>query len=155
MTAVDETIADAVRVVPGVGEPSLVFNRQPHASSAVSGEVEVADSTAFVEVLRTIRLVLGGLLGGDADRVDPLLHRPPARRLHGDAWTNSGCPSGPPAARSPSSCSTAEHACRPIPARSTARPQPLKVRLDYRIDRVHQLHKAAREPGTHAAIHPS
>jgi len=69
VTAVDETIADAVRVVPGVGEPSLVFSHQPHASSAVSGEVEVADSTVFVEVLRTIRLVLGGLLGGDADRV--------------------------------------------------------------------------------------
>lgn len=69
MTAVDETIEDAVRVIPGVGVVSLGFNRQPHASSAVSGEVEVADSTVFLEVLRTIRLVLGGLLGGDADRV--------------------------------------------------------------------------------------
>jgi hypothetical protein len=68
-TAVDETIADAVRVVPGVTGLHLVYNHQPHASSAVSGEVEVADSTVFVEVLRAIRLVLGGILGGDADRV--------------------------------------------------------------------------------------
>jgi hypothetical protein len=67
--AVDVTIADAVRVVPGVGDLSLDFDRQPHASSAVSGEVDVADSTVFIEVLRTIRLVLGGVLGGDADRV--------------------------------------------------------------------------------------
>lgn len=67
--AVDETVADAVRVVPGVGALTLVLNHHPYASSAVSGEVEVADSAVYVEVLRTIRLVLGGLLGGDADRV--------------------------------------------------------------------------------------
>ncbi len=67
--AVDETIADAVRVVPGVTGLSLSYDHQPHASSAVSGEVEVADSAVFIEVLRTLRLVLGGILGGDADRV--------------------------------------------------------------------------------------
>ncbi len=67
--AVDETIADAVRVVPGVTGQSLSYNHQPHSASAVCGEVEVADSSVFVEVLRTLRLVLGGILGGDADRV--------------------------------------------------------------------------------------
>ena len=67
-TAGGRETSDAVRVV-SASAPSLVFNHQPHASSAVSGEVEVADSTVFLEVLRTVRLVLGGLLGGDADRV--------------------------------------------------------------------------------------
>jgi hypothetical protein len=68
-TAVDATIEDAVRVVPGVRGVSLSFDHRPHASSAVCGEVEVADGTVFMDVLRTVRLVLGGVLGGDADRV--------------------------------------------------------------------------------------
>ena len=67
--AITATIADAVRVLPGVVEQALVFNHQPNASGAVSGVVDVTDTPTFLEVLRTIRRVLDPLLGEGADRV--------------------------------------------------------------------------------------
>ncbi|MEN8674489.1 hypothetical protein [Nocardioides sp.] len=67
--AITETIGDAVRVLPGVVQSSLVFNHQPHASGAVSGVVDVSDTPTFLEVLRTVRRVLEPLLGDGADRV--------------------------------------------------------------------------------------
>ena len=68
-SVITETVGDAVRVLPGVTGHSLVYNHQQNASGAISGVVDVADSTAFLEVLRTVRLVLAQLLGGGADRV--------------------------------------------------------------------------------------
>ncbi len=67
--AITETIADAVRVIPGVIETSLVYNHQPNASGAVSGVVDLTDTPTFLEVLRTIRRVVDPLLGEGADRV--------------------------------------------------------------------------------------
>ena len=68
-TAINETLGDAVRVLPGVVTHSLRYNHQPHSSGAVSGVADVMDSAAFLEVLRTTRRVLGELLGPGADRV--------------------------------------------------------------------------------------
>jgi hypothetical protein len=67
--AVTATIADAVRVLPGVVEHGIVFHHQPQASGAVTGVVDVTDTPTFLEVLRTIARVLGPLLGDGADRV--------------------------------------------------------------------------------------
>lgn len=67
--AITETIADAVRVLPGVVEQTLAYHHQPQASGAVSGVVDVTDTPTFLEVLRTIHRVLGPLLGEGADRV--------------------------------------------------------------------------------------
>lgn len=67
--AITETIGDAVRVVPGVSGHTLAYNHQQNASGAVSGVVDVTDSSAFLEVLRTVRTVLGTLLKDDANRV--------------------------------------------------------------------------------------
>ena len=67
--AVTRTIADAVRVLPGVVDQALVFNHQPHDSGTISGVVDVTDTPTFLEVLRTIRRILDPLLGEGADRV--------------------------------------------------------------------------------------
>lgn len=67
--AITQTIVDAVRVLPGVVEQSLVYHHQPQSSGAVSGVVDVTDTPTFLEVLRTIRRVLDPLLGESADRV--------------------------------------------------------------------------------------
>ncbi|MEO9322719.1 hypothetical protein ABFT23_04460 [Nocardioides sp. C4-1] len=68
-TAINETIKDAVRVLPGVTGHTLRYNHQPNSSGAVSGQVEVADSATFLEVLRVLRRTLGPLLGKGADGV--------------------------------------------------------------------------------------
>lgn len=68
-TAINETLGDAVRVLPGVVSHTLRYNHQPNASGAVSGVVDVADSSTFLEVLRTVRRTLEPLLGAGADRV--------------------------------------------------------------------------------------
>jgi hypothetical protein len=62
-------LGDAVVAVPGVSAHTLAFARQPNASSSVSGEVAVADSTTFLEVLRVVRRTLGEQLGDRADLV--------------------------------------------------------------------------------------
>jgi hypothetical protein len=67
--AINATLGDAVKVLPGVVDHSLRYNHQPNASGAVSGVVDVLDSATFLEVLRVTRRVLGGLLGPGADRV--------------------------------------------------------------------------------------
>ena len=67
--AITATVADAVRVLPGVVEQALVYHHQPHGSGSVSGVVDVTDTPTFLEVLRTIRRVLDPLLGEGADRV--------------------------------------------------------------------------------------
>lgn len=67
--AITRTVADAVRVLPGVVEQSLVYNHQPQGCGAISGVVDVTDTPTFLEVLRTIRRVLDPLLGEGADRV--------------------------------------------------------------------------------------
>ena len=67
--AITETIVDAVRVLPGVIEQSLVYNHQSQGTGAVSGVVDVTDTPTFLEVLRTVRRVLDPLLGDGADRV--------------------------------------------------------------------------------------
>jgi hypothetical protein len=67
--AVTGDLAAAVGALPGVGGHDLTFTPQPHASGAVSGTVEVADSATFLEVLRTVRRTLDGPLGRRADLV--------------------------------------------------------------------------------------
>lgn len=67
--AITETVGDAVRVVPGVTRHELVYNHQQNSSGAISGIVDVADTPTFLEVLRTVRTVLGTLLEDDANRV--------------------------------------------------------------------------------------
>ncbi len=69
-TAINATLGDAVRVLPGVTSHALRYQHQPSSSGAVSGDVDVVDSATFLEVLRTVRRVLDGLLGSTgADRV--------------------------------------------------------------------------------------
>lgn len=68
-TAINATLGDAVRVLPGVRSHELRYNHQPHGSGAVSGVVDVVDSATFLEVLRVVRRVLGTLLGDGADGV--------------------------------------------------------------------------------------
>lgn len=68
-SVITETVADAVRVVPGVTAHTLVYHHQHHASGAISGVVDVADTPTFLEVLRTVRTVIGPLLGDNANRV--------------------------------------------------------------------------------------
>ncbi len=67
--AITETVADAVRVVPGVSGHSVTYQHRRSAAGVVAGVVQVADSPTFLEVLRTVRAVLGPLLKDDADRV--------------------------------------------------------------------------------------
>lgn len=68
-TAINATLDDAVRVLPGVTGHTLRYNHQPNSSGAVSGVADVVDSATFLEVLRTTRRVLDRLLGPGADRV--------------------------------------------------------------------------------------
>ena len=56
-------------MLPGVTGHALVYNHQQNASGAISGVVEVADTPTYLEVLRTVRRVLDGLLGDGANRV--------------------------------------------------------------------------------------
>ncbi|CAN5645739.1 hypothetical protein BH11ACT8_BH11ACT8_36150 [soil metagenome] len=67
--AITESIGDAVRVVPGVTAHELTYNHQRNGAGAISGVVDVVDTPAFLEVLRTVRAVLGPLLQDDANRV--------------------------------------------------------------------------------------
>lgn len=68
-TAINETVRDAVRVLPGVIAQDLRYNHQPNGAGAVSGVVDVADSPTFLEVLRTVHRVLDGLLGDGVNGV--------------------------------------------------------------------------------------
>lgn len=66
---VEATVGDAVRRLPGVTGHTLRYTHQPHSSGAVSGVVDVADSSTFLEVLRTVRRALEATLGSGADRI--------------------------------------------------------------------------------------
>lgn len=70
-TAVNETLGDDVRVLPGVTGHTLVYRHTPGAAQPgeITGEVEVADLATMVETLRAVRRTLGGLLGDGADDV--------------------------------------------------------------------------------------
>lgn len=68
-SAVTEAVASAVMTLPGVGAHSLTYNRQQHGGGALRGVVDVADSPAFLRVLRTSLAVLTDVLGDDVNRV--------------------------------------------------------------------------------------
>jgi hypothetical protein len=67
--AVTHAVADAVASQPGVSAHSLTYNHQQYKGGALSGVVDVADSPAFLTVLRTAYAVLTDLLGDDVNRV--------------------------------------------------------------------------------------
>jgi hypothetical protein len=67
--AVTGAVADAVTARPGVSAHSLTYHHQQFKGGALSGVVDVADSPAFLDVLRTAYAVLGDLLGDEVNRV--------------------------------------------------------------------------------------
>ena len=68
-SAVTHAVADAVAATPGVSAHSLTYNHQQYKGGALSGVVDVADTPAFLGVLRTSYSVLTDLLGDDVNRV--------------------------------------------------------------------------------------
>ncbi len=67
---VSRTVGDAVSALDGVTAHSLTYHYQQYAGGgALSGVVDVVDSPAFVEVLRTSVSTLADLLGDDVNRV--------------------------------------------------------------------------------------
>lgn len=67
--AVTQAVADAVAALPGVSAHSLTYNHQQYHGGALSGVVDVADSPAFLGVLREALAVLSDVLGDDVNRV--------------------------------------------------------------------------------------
>jgi hypothetical protein len=67
-SAVTQAVASAVMTLPGVSAHSLTYHHQ-HGGGALNGVVDVADSPAFLRVLRTSLAVLTDLLGDDVNRV--------------------------------------------------------------------------------------
>ena len=60
-SAVTQAVASAVLALPGVSAHSLTYNHQQYGSGALHGVVDVADTPAFLEVLRTSLSVLSDL----------------------------------------------------------------------------------------------
>ncbi|MDO9496608.1 MAG: hypothetical protein Q7J48_12970 [Nocardioides sp.] len=68
-SAVTQAVASAVMTLPGVSAHSLTYHHQQYGGGALNGVVDVADSPAFLRVLRTSLSVLTDLLGDDVNRV--------------------------------------------------------------------------------------
>ncbi|WP_232680902.1 hypothetical protein [Nocardioides sp. R-C-SC26] len=68
--AVNETVRDAVRVLPGVRGHDVTYRHGPNRTGEVSGRIEVADLPTYLDALQRIHGVLAGLLGSRADAVE-------------------------------------------------------------------------------------
>jgi hypothetical protein len=65
----EDAVTAAVTAATGVAPGEIAYNHLQYRSGSLSGTVEVADPTAFGELLLALYAALSGVLGGDADRV--------------------------------------------------------------------------------------